>query len=74
MKTAGKKYWLSAVPEKDDFGDTIKDMFIDGKTVMGPWALMTERSFKSFGTGRMGLGYGQEYEKQKDGKWLKVEG
>ena len=60
------KYWLSPVGNKDDFGDTIKDEFIDGKTQYGPWALMTPKSWIQFGVGRFGTGYGQRYKKQPD--------
>lgn len=69
-----KIYWLSSVDENDDFGDKIVDEIIDGKTVHGPWALMTPKSFSKHGIGRLGLGLGQRYKLQSDGKWLKVEG
>ena len=39
-------YWLSPVGDVDDFGDTIEDIIIDGKTKEGPWALMTPKSFE----------------------------
>lgn len=69
-------YWLSPVGQTDDFDDTITDTIIDGKTSMGPWALMTPKSWARYsGTnGRLGLGLGQKYSKQSDGKWLKIEG
>jgi hypothetical protein len=66
---------MGSVPSTDDFGDKITDMFIDGKTKQGPWATMTPKSFKQHGAGKLGTGYGQKYEKQKeDQKWLKIEG
>lgn len=67
-------YWQSAVGETDDFGDSISDEFIDGRTVHGPWALMTPKSFRLHGIGRLGTGAGQRYEKQADGRFLKVDG
>ena len=60
--------------KKDDFGDTIKDEIIDGATKLGPWALMTPKSWKIHGHGKLGTGLGQRYKKQKNGKWLKVQG
>src|SRR5262245_59947610 len=69
---AQPRYWMGSVPEKDDFGDSISDEFIDGATQMGPWATMTPRSWMMHGVGRLGTGSGQRYEKQADGKWLKV--
>lgn len=69
------KYWVGAVPGMDDFNVPITDAFIDGKTGMGPWAIMTPISFSSYGvTGRLGVGLGQRYEKQADGRWLKTQG
>jgi len=70
-----KRYWVGRVSERDDFGNPIKDQFIDG--VMrgrGSWAIMTPAAFRVFGVGKLGTGYGQRYKKQADGKWLKVEG
>jgi hypothetical protein len=69
-----KTYWLSEVNENDDFGDVIIDEIIDGKTKYGLWALMTPKSFKEHGVGRLGIGYGQKYKRQPDEKWLKIEG
>lgn len=67
-------YWSGYVPDKDDFGQPINDEFIDGRTVGGPWATMTPASWERFGVGRLGTGCGQRYERQADGRWLKVEG
>jgi hypothetical protein len=69
-----KVYWLSPVGGFDDFDDPIKDEIIDGKTQMGPWALMTPKSYAEYGIGRLGTGFGQRYKLQSDGKWLKIEG
>lgn len=68
-----KVYWLSGVGIDDDFNDKVENTIIDGKTKTGPWGLMTPASFARFGVG-LGTGLGQKYEKQPDGKWLKVEG
>ena len=47
-----------------------QEFFVDGKTQMGPWALMCPRCFKLYGVG-LGTGRGQKY----DSKTLeKVEG
>lgn len=66
-------YWISPVNEADDFGNVIEDTFYDGATSMGPWAIMAPKSFRRYGRG-VGLGIGQRYNKQSDGRWLKVEG
>jgi hypothetical protein len=68
-----KRYWMGYVPTQDDFGQPLGDEFIDGKTKMGPWALMTPARWRTHGVG-LGTGKGQWYRKQPDGKWLKIEG
>lgn len=73
MEAKPKKYWIGDVSKTDDFGDPIKEVFIDGATVHGPWAVMTPASHDYYGRG-LGTGRGQKYMKQADGKWLKVEG
>jgi hypothetical protein len=68
-------YWLSPVGEKDDFGQPIGDVIYDAKTRMGPWALMSQRSWVNYAfSPLLGTGYGQRYEKQEDGRWLKTAG
>lgn len=71
--TKPAKYWIGTVPSHDDFGMPIESMFIDGATRQGPWAFMTPTSFLQ-NRGRLGQGRGQMYEKQADGRWLKIAG
>lgn len=68
-----ERFWVGDVPKVDDFGDPIKEVFVDGKTSMGPWAIMTPHSHEVHGFG-LGTGRGQKYVKRADGKWRKVEG
>lgn len=51
----------------------ITSVFIDGKTKFGPWADMCLNCHTIHGVG-LGLGRGQKYELQPDGKYRKVEG
>lgn len=67
-------FWKGNVGEDDDFGQPIRGVFIDGKTQMGPWAIMTPASWQMYGVGRLGTGYGQKYKQMADGRWQKVEG
>jgi len=68
-------YWVGHLGDKDDFGLPYDGkVMYDAKTKMGPWANMSEVSWKQHGIGMLGTGYGQKYEKQVDGRWLKVEG
>lgn len=54
--------------------EPIEDVFIDGKTVYGPWADMCEDDFKKYGTG-LGTGQGQRYERvDESDTFQKVEG
>lgn len=38
-----------------------RDFFVDGRTVIGPWALMCGYCFKQYGEG-LGTGRGQMYD------------
>jgi hypothetical protein len=70
------KYWMGDVGEKDDFGDPIKDEFIDGVTTDGRWGIMSPHSFRNHGRGT-GTGFGQRYKRVIESDkpvWLKVEG
>lgn len=66
-----KRYWHGDIKSTDDLGLPIDNVFIDGATTMGPWAIMSPVSHKRYGRG-LGVGVGQRYEKQPDGKWLKT--
>jgi hypothetical protein len=74
MAEAEKKYWAGNLGDKDDFGSPYQDIMYDGRTRMGPWANMTEFSWRRVGIGKTGTGYAQKYQKQPDGRWLKIEG
>lgn len=74
MTSEKVKYWAGKVPEKDNFGDVIKDVFVDGRTKMGLWATMSPMSWRMYGVGSYGVGHGQRYVKAASGKWMKVEG
>lgn len=64
--------WVGSVPREDDFGVIIGERFVDGKTVLGPWAIMSVQSFHTYGVG-LGVGKGQLYVHNKNtGKWDKA--
>jgi hypothetical protein len=67
-------YWCGPLNGFDDFGRSYKDVMYDAKTKQGPWANMTEEFWKEHGYPRLGVGYGQKYVKQSDGRWLLTEG
>jgi hypothetical protein len=66
-----KRYWAGSIGPIDDWGVPITTAFIDGATIFGPWAIMTPSSHKKYGKG-LGMGRGQRFEKQNDGRWLRV--
>ena len=70
----GKAYWLGKLGPVDDFGGAYKDIMIEGKTIHGTWAIMTDCSWRVMGCGRFGIGFGQKYQKQTDGRWLRIAG
>jgi hypothetical protein len=69
-----KVYWPGELSPNDDFGVPYKNIMFDAKTKNGPWANMTEKSFRNHAVGLLGTGFGQMYEKQPDGRWLKIKG
>lgn len=66
-------YWLSHVGACEICDQPLTTLMVDGKTNWGPWALMCVPCHTVHG-GKLGLGIGQKYEKQQDGRWLKVAG
>jgi len=72
-------YWVSPVESKCEFcGTPIKNKFYDARiktnTVNGAIAgIACPTCFTLDGCG-LGTGKGQEYSKQKDGRWLKIGG
>ena len=73
-KDKGPKYWLGEAPTICDIGgETIQNDFIDGKAKFGPWGFMCPTCHSRNGYG-LGTGKGQHYQKQPDGRWLKVGG
>ena len=69
------KTWMGSTPKCDFCQKTGTDLkrFIDGTTVYGPWAMMCSECFIFKGKG-LGLGSGQEYQRQEDGVYVKVAG
>lgn len=68
--------WSSPVPTKCDTCDTpITDKFYDASTAFGAWATMCP-TCHHLGPGRGALGpaKGQEYTKQKNGRFVKTAG
>jgi hypothetical protein len=75
MNTTPKRYWIGDVGLLDDFGDRITDTFYDAKSSLGPWGIMTPKSWLEHrASARLGTGFGQKYQQQEDGRWLKTEG
>ena len=70
----GEVYWTGEVEKTCQLcKEPIVDVFIDGKTLMGPWAIMCPRCSNRHGVG-LGTGRGQLYNLQSDLRWKKVLG
>jgi len=76
-KPAGKTpvYWRSPVPDTCQLSDRkITTKFVDGRVPgRSSWACMHPDYYLS-GGGTFGTGRGQLYQKQADGRWLKING
>ena len=69
-----KMYWIGTLNDKCDIcGGSFKGLMYDCKTSSGPWGNICHKCFKADGCS-LGLGHGQKYEHQRDGKWLKTGG
>ena len=66
------KQWRGGTP-KCDFGDScsMTPWFVDGKTNLGPWALMCSDHYLNHGLG-LGTGLGQRYSSEPP--YTKLEG
>lgn len=76
-------YYLGLVPATCELcGKPITTTFVDGATTAGQWAIMCDdcwsNGYKKPGIcglgGALGVGRGQRYTIQSDGRWLKTEG
>lgn len=73
------KRYISAEKEKfDDFGipftGAAGEVVYDAVTKQGPWAMMSETSWKMYGRNLLGVGYGQKYVRNERGELHCVEG
>jgi len=48
--------------------------FYDAKTIYGPWANMCTTCFLKLGPKKLGIGYGQKYEVNSKGEYVKTAG
>jgi len=68
-------YWMGEKPERCEMcGGEFEGSFVDGKTHLGPWALMCVGCHRTLGCG-FGTGRGQKYKwNDEERKWVKVKG
>jgi len=52
---------------------SVKGEFYDAKHKTGPWAIMCKPCHRLEGVG-YGVGLGQLYKRQADGRWLQIKG
>jgi hypothetical protein len=69
-----KVYWLSPVTNCDICSKPLTNEMCDIKTKLGPWGLLCMPCVGKHTTGKLGTGFGQRYEKQDDGRYLRGEG
>jgi hypothetical protein len=68
------RYWLGSTPTQCQVctGD-YQGKMVDGALHTGQWALMCGQCHRNMGRG-LGMGRGQKYTRQADGRWLKTGG
>jgi hypothetical protein len=67
------KYWTKQLSACDFCDQPIHHKLYDGATIHRVWATMCLPCFRRHGVG-LGLGRGQEYLEQADGRWRKING
>lgn len=69
-----KVYWRGSDPVKCEAdGTMLKERFYDAADRFGRWGMLCDACFLKVGVG-LGVGKGQKFERQTDGRWLKTEG
>ena len=72
------RYTSAENRDTDDFGVAFTkkegEHVYDGATYRGPWATMSETSWKVHGCGVLGTGRGQKYRRSAEGHLVKVGG
>ena len=67
-------YWASAVTKNcQACGRVLHSAFYDARLKDGVWGIVCDPCFQIRGVG-LGVGRGQRYTKQADGRWLKTGG
>jgi hypothetical protein len=69
-------YWAGDAPARCDTCDEpIRFTFYDAKTKSGAWGFLCPTCHNlGPGLGKLGTGWGQEYVKLTNGKWVKTAG
>ena len=66
----GQTYWTSNVPAGCQLtGGAFNGVMFDARTSNGQWGLLCTQTFEDLEC-RLGIGLGQRYERQADGRWL----
>jgi hypothetical protein len=69
-----KLYWTGKIDKCDLCKAPIDRFFVDGRTKMGPWAIMCPGCHRDQGLG-LGMGKGQKYQKEfPSEEFYKIEG
>lgn len=83
MTKEPKRYLSAESMTADDFGVPFTmqpgELVYDAMTKRadgrgGPFATMTHASYTAHGLGKLGLGFGQKYQRNSEGHLVKVEG
>lgn len=73
-KAAEPVYWMGEIPTACPIcGAKMHHKMVDARLRQGSWATIDLKCHAEHGVGT-GVGKGQVYEKQPDGRWLKIEG
>lgn len=78
VNEAGERVWVGEAPTHCDLcKQRLLHSFVDGRTRMGPWAIMCPTCRLNYGPLELGPGRGQKYERRGEGpttRWVKTAG
>ena len=72
------KFWIGRVEKCDwcsaPFSFVTGTKMYDAKSLVGPWGNFCSKCFETATPRKLGTGFGQEYTRQDDTRWLKTGG
>jgi hypothetical protein len=66
-------YWNGKITHCQITNKPLGDVMYDARLPTGQWGNIGQEAFEAYRC-RLGVGFGQKYERQEDDRWLLIEG